>query len=191
MGGGERRYMKTIEQIFEDGTTSYCSPTHAAKMYAEGNCPFSSVEIAIRDAMREYAREHLFAYLKFREQYQKIERARYMDDCLMNFGGMFYGWTGASDEVIYEEFSRKLNGLPTKQEQLPPIMPYKETESFLKAKKVYEEIDALDLKTVEDKVKTTHTLCEKNGITLGDLILYEQHLRSTSGDPSTPLQPAQ
>ena len=143
-------------------------------------------ESEIETMMDEYAKDHLFAYLKFREQYQKIERTRYMDDCLKNFGGMSYGWTGSSDEVIYEEFLRKMNGLPTKQEQLPPIMPYKETESFLKAKKVYEEIDTLDFKTVKDKVKTTHTLCEKNGITLGDLILYEQHLGSTSDDPSTP-----
>ena len=171
--------MKTKEEII-------------AKRKAMLEYPSYYHESEIETMMDEYAKDHLFAYLKFREQYQKIERTRYMDDCLKNFGGMSYPWTGSSDEVIYEEFLRKLNGLPTKQEQLPPIMPYKETESFLKAKKVHEEIDTLDFKTVEDKVKTTHTLCEKNGITLGDLILYEQHLGSTSGDPSTPSpKPAQ
>lgn len=172
--------MKTKEEIVEKNLGADLSGLGVDDMFG------------IFSSMDEYAREHLFAFLKFRVQYQKIERARYMDDCLKNFGGMSYGWTGASDEVIYEEFLRKLNGLPTNQEQLPPIMAYKETESFLKAKKVYEEIDALDFTTVKDKVETTHTLCERNGITLGDLILYEQHLRNTGSEPSTPShKPAQ
>lgn len=84
--------MKTIEDIFENGTTAYCSPTHAAKMYADGNCPFSSVEMAIRDAMREYAREFLQSFMDFQREFRGREDPN--------------GF-GATDDYIYQEFLRR------------------------------------------------------------------------------------
>lgn len=52
---GTTAIIKAKEYIFENGTNEYCSPLHAARMFAEGNCPFSSVEAAMNSAMDFYA----------------------------------------------------------------------------------------------------------------------------------------
>lgn len=57
-------------------------------------------------AMDEYAREHVFAFLKFRDEYQKKERAEWIEYCAKNYNGMLTAFVGAADEKIYEEFLR-------------------------------------------------------------------------------------
>jgi len=43
---------------------------------------------------------------------------------------------------------------------------------YNKCKKVYDELEGLDIKTSKDKFAIARSLCEKNGILFSELLLY-------------------
>jgi hypothetical protein len=59
--------------------------------------------IPVFKAMEAYAKQQIFAYLEFREQYIKAERARIVEEALREKRGL-PAWTDTPDEIIYEKF---------------------------------------------------------------------------------------
>lgn len=62
--------------------------------------------------------------------------------------------------------------------------------NYIIAEKVYNELDSLDFRNSREKIEIANTLCEKNGICLSDLILYEMNLPERRQRPEKPLSSA-
>lgn len=61
----------------------------------------------IYNAMDEYAKQQVFEFLKFKEKFQRKERADFHKECV-RLGGLF-SYVGASNENIYNQFIEQQN----------------------------------------------------------------------------------
>lgn len=87
--------MKTKEELIEHFADKSLYPIFV----------LSEHEDTVHKAMDEYAKQQVFAFIKFKEEYQREERRKVIEE-QARVGGMF-SWIGASDEKIYEQFIEK------------------------------------------------------------------------------------
>jgi hypothetical protein len=59
----------TKQEIIENGTDSYTSVVYTVEQYKLGNCPMSSVEACVRNAMDEYAKQQVIDIAKWLEHW--------------------------------------------------------------------------------------------------------------------------